>query len=107
LKSKKKSHRVWYQLWGQVTEEDVYRNTAYPGPAAFHAGVVQAVYDVFAGKAKLWFKSNRSTSVWSYRQGTMLECLRASICNRLPTSLEKCAAEDKVLPTPTPWPPTN
>jgi len=88
-------------------EEDYYRNTAYPGPPSFHAGVVKAVYEVFGRKAKLWCKSKRSTSIWSHRPTTLLERLRASVCDRVSASREAHRAENKVWPSPTPWPPAN
>jgi len=84
-------------------EEDYYTNTAYPGPKAFHAGVVKAVHEVFGGKATLWFKSKGSTSVWSHRPGTLMDRLRVSI-GSAPASGAEPAAGNKAWPKPTPWP---
>jgi hypothetical protein len=84
-------------------EEDYYTNTAYPGPKAFHAGVVKAVHEVFGGKAKHWFKTKGSTSVWSHRPGTLMDRLRVSIGGGVSASQEESVG-GKAWPKPTPWP---
>lgn len=88
-------------------EEDYYENKGYPGPKAFHAGVVKAVHEILGGKAKLWFKSKRSTSVWSYRPGTLLDRVRVSVYKCAPASREERPAGNKAWPKPTPWPATD
>lgn len=85
-------------------EEDYYTNTAYPGPKAFHAGVVKAVHEIFGGTAKHWFKTKGSTSVWSHRPGTALDRLRVSIGCCAPASQAGQASGDRAWPKPTPWP---
>jgi hypothetical protein len=84
-------------------EDDYYENKDYPGPKSFHAGVVKAVHEVFGGKAKLWFKSKGSTSVWSHRPGTLRDRFCISVGGHTADS-EVQGAGKKVWPNPTPWP---
>lgn len=63
-------------------EQDVLENHGFPGPPAFHAGVVRAVDEMFLGQATLWHERKPST-VWSYRKTstprTLLRRARASM----------------------------
>jgi hypothetical protein len=68
-------------------EEDVFENVHFPGPPAFHAGVVKAVHEVFGAGVKRWFEVNSDTTVWSYhkpRPMTRSSRLRALLRSRLP-----------------------
>jgi len=74
-------------------EEDVLYNVSYPGPPAFHAGVVKAVDEIFGRKAKLWCKLNPAT-VWSYKKmGGVIGRFQAFLRRRggLPTAAWKPA----------------
>ncbi|MBY0231925.1 MAG: class I SAM-dependent methyltransferase [Gemmataceae bacterium] len=51
---------------GHGREEDTYKNTRWPGPPEFHAGVVQALHDVLGGRARLWLPDH--STVWSFRK---------------------------------------
>lgn len=81
-------------------EEDYYDNQQFPGPPAFHAGVVKAVQEVFGGRATLWSRVKPST-VWSFRFSGLRRRIRSLV--------RRCQAawrgdERRDLPAPTPWP---
>jgi hypothetical protein len=84
-------------------EEDVFENDRYPGPRAFHGGVVKAVHEIFGGRARLWFERERST-VWSYRPGGRLGRLYTLLRKHTRLFEVGDAAGRGQLPEPTQWP---
>jgi predicted O-methyltransferase YrrM len=84
-------------------EQDVYHNVAFPGPPAFHAGVIKAVHELFGRKAKLWALSTQST-IWSYRKTRGLIGHLGHWLAKQGLFRTSGPVDQRPLPAPTPWP---